>query len=586
MDILVGAEFLSSASEFIRYVTMTGAGDGSSWSNASDDVQKMMDELAALPATYTGPRIVKLGAGTYKPKYEPNTDGTTNMTTTPLTSEDSTFILRKGVQVWGGYTAAGEYGIDEATRKSRFNADGTVKSSIHEAVLSGDLNGNTSVDTGDAYHVVLAANIPANSGTVLNGLTISGGYADGSSYIQVGAASVMRSYGGGITNHTASPELVNVTISNNKALSPVVGWGGGIFNVNFSSPTLRNVTISGNSASNSGGGMFNHGSSPTLSNVTISNNTASGDGGGISNRYESSPVLVNVAISNNEVTDSGSYGGGMYNHLSSLTLLNVTISDNHATGGNGGGIGMYNSGSSLSYRVNVLLVNVKISGNTAADGSGGGIYSDGYASSHLVLVNTLISGNMAHEGGGMHSNVFQPELVNVTISGNKATNVGGGIFANTGASPVVKNSIIWGNMDSGSGPNITNGSTLFPISYSIVGGSSGGSGTSWSCPGATDGGGNVEDPGSGDTNSPFVEWKDPSGAPTTEGIYSLKSDSPAIGVGAGSNGLYPTAADEIGILLDMAFLDETAAPIDAALLKDLGGNIRKQGTIDIGAYER
>jgi hypothetical protein len=55
-----------------RYVRENGSGskNGLSWANASDDLQKMMDELAFLGDSVSG-KIVYAGAGTYTPKYWP-----------------------------------------------------------------------------------------------------------------------------------------------------------------------------------------------------------------------------------------------------------------------------------------------------------------------------------------------------------------------------------------------------------------------------------------------------------------------------------------------------------------------------------
>jgi hypothetical protein len=513
-DVEVTARFL----RLMRYVREGGAGtkDGTSWENASGDLQEMMDEhwlqFTDYP-TYT--YVVKVGAGTYKPQYKPNTDYTTDYTTS-ANDRDSAFLLREGVQVWGGYPAGG-------------GEDGSRNVTANKTVLSGDLNNSTTVDTGDAYHVVLGVNIPAAGGTVLDGLTIRGGSADGSG--NIGSESIGRNSGGGMYNYNSSPEMTNVTICNNAA---------------------------GSGSSGRGVGMYNDNSSPVLIDATISENkttTINSSGGGIYNDNGSSPVLIDVTITKNEATGSNNRGGGMRNNNSSPVLINVTISGNTAipTSSAGGG-GMYNGNGSSP-----VLINVRISGNK--------VTSDG------------TYGN--NGGGGIYNYNSSPKLINVTISGNMATRInggdsvgGGGMFNTGSSSPVIRNSIIWGNA-APTDPGISGSSGS--IEYSMVEGSMAPVGT---------GNAGLE---TGAAYSPFIDWKDPGSAPTTEGDYRLNNTGNANDAkDAGNNSDYPTDVTH-SAFSGFTFTPTAQAAINAALAlgKDLGGNTRIQGSnIDMGAYER
>jgi parallel beta-helix repeat protein len=309
--------------------------------------------------------------------------------------------------------------------------------------------------------------------------------------------------------------------------------------------------------------MSNYNSFPALIDVTISGNSSVDHGGGVSN-YNSSPVLTNVTISGNSAVQNG---GGMYNvNTSKPVLTNVTISGNSAT--NGGG--MYNANNSAP-----VLVNITISGNIVST-DGGGIYNH-YSSP--VLVNVLISGNKADSGGGGIKNGYSsPSLTNVTISGNLTINHRGSIY-NDHSSPHIKNSIIWGNMSvvnlEHSGIyNDGSGSTPV-IAYSIVQESDGSGG--WEVAIGTDGGNNLVD-----TNPQFAGPVLASSSPTAGGNYRLQS-GPA--VNAGSDTLYPDAV-AIGTQIGAMFSAELEAAINTALAKDLGGANRKNGTIDMGAYEK
>jgi hypothetical protein len=339
-DVTLNADFY----QVVRYGRMGGTGDGSSWANASSDLQKMMDELERIAALgipgYTGPYTVKLGMGIYKPQWEPMIPASPGAYAYTAGGRDAAFILRNGVQVLGGYPLAGG---DDAERN-------TI---AYPSVLNGD----------NAYHVVMAVNIPAAGGTVLDGLGITGGKADGSGNITVDSVSIQRTDGGGIYNHNSSPVLTDVTISGNAASNK----GGGMYSID-STLVLTDVTISSNTASNGstvgdGGGMFNERTTLVLTNATISGNTAKNDGGGMYTNDSPSLVLINVIISGNYASNGG---GGMRNdYHSSLVLINVTIAGNDASGAFGDGGGINNSDSS-----NLVLWNSIIWGNTSTTNVG------------------------------------------------------------------------------------------------------------------------------------------------------------------------------------------------------------------------
>jgi parallel beta-helix repeat protein len=504
----------------IRYVTPSGSGDGSTWANASNDLQAMID---AVYAAASSPKIVHVAAGTYKPIYKPKSDGTTN-TDSGTAGRDATFILRAEVEIRGGYVANEGY-IADATREDRFNPDGTVKNSSYATILSGDIGDSTNTD--NVYHVVLGVNIPDTDSAVLDGLTITKGYADTNNPIVVDGQNIQRVDGGGIYNYSSSPELKRVTITGNHAGNGSEGTGGGMYNTTGSSPVLTAVTVSNNTASASGGGIYNAASSsPELRSVTISNNTASRYGGGMYNTG-SSPTLIDVSISDNKVEATSSAdgdGGGIYNTSSSPVLLRVRITGN--------------------------WVHNTVSGSTP---QGGGIYCG--LSSAPVLINVLIAGNKAYcdgtdkgNGGGIFIHSGSPTLTNVTIAGNSAAYGGAITYNSSGSGLTITNSVIWGNSSGINSPGM--GSPT--ISYSLVQGSSDTSNNNLP----------------GDTDPNFVTPKAASDAPTSGGNYELGSVTPV--VNAGDDASYIAARGG-------SFTGE----------KDLAGGDRKVGThIDMGAYEK
>jgi hypothetical protein len=353
-----------------RYVKPGCAGDGSSWADASNDLQ------AVINASTDGDEIW-VAAGIYKPTH--SASGWTSASPTGVNANpadrDNAFILRQGVKIYGGFPAIGNPVV----------ADRNWTTNV--TTLSGDLDNSGNISTGDAYHVVIG--VSANLYTILDGFTITGGNANSTSAISVGGQNVARNFGGGISNpYSASATFANLIISGNASVST----GGGMYNANSSAPTLTNVTITANTA-NYGGGIANVSATPVITNSTITLNTAANNGGGVYNNG-ASPVITNSTISGNSANSASSYGGGIYNIDSSPLLTNVTISGNFAW--RGGGINNNNSSPTLT--------NVTIAGNKAT-GNGGGIFYEIPTSSY-TLINTIIWGNSSGVYGGSYNSTY------------------------------------------------------------------------------------------------------------------------------------------------------------------------------------
>jgi predicted outer membrane repeat protein len=426
----------------------SGTGDCSSWANACT-------LHTALTGATSGDEIW-VAAGTYKP-------GTGSDRT-------ATFQLKNGVAIYGGF-AGFETMRDQRNPTSNLTIlSGDIDNNDSQIPIITDISTVTGNDT-NSYHVVTGA-----TGAILDGFTITAGYASGSVVIGSGmyndfsspllenvsfSGNFASGNGGGMYNHYSNPTLTNITFSSNSAgnegggiqnffSSPILtditfsgnsaNYGGGMYNIWYSSPSLMDVTFSGNSASYYGGGMFNGGfSNPVLTRITFINNSAVASGGGIFNRDSSSPTLADVIFSGNSSSEGGGIrnhdgcspilmnvtfdgnsantGGGMFTHGGNPSLLNVTINNNSATN-NGGG--MFNNYSSPS------MTNVTFSGNSAVNYGGG---MNNTNSSSPTLSDVTFSSNSASEGGGLY-NVFSsnPVLTNVTFDNNSASSNGGGIY--------------------------------------------------------------------------------------------------------------------------------------------------------------
>ena len=181
------------------------------------------------------------------------------------------------------------------------------------------VNGNYPAGTNRCFYI---------SNGVLDGLTVSNGYASGVYYTQGGGGiyietgSVFNCFiygnycsnknniavGGGICIK-GSGIVSNCTVISNTISTNAVQWwtggGGGIGTWNASG-TIMNSRISGNMASNIGGGLYLGGDvdfTIIVTNCLVDGNSATRGCGGACLYYSS--VMKNCVISNNIVTDTG-----------------------------------------------------------------------------------------------------------------------------------------------------------------------------------------------------------------------------------------------------------------------------------------
>ena len=293
----------------IRYVNNDVAGgnnDGTSWDNAYTSLQN------ALTAAHDGDQIW-IAAGTYYPTKQ--VGGT----------EDrfATFQMKNGVEIYGGFA-----GTEDPATFDLANRDFTT----NKTILSGNI-GAKEDNIDNCYHVFFhPEGLALDSTALLDGVTITGGYADGPLEDWHDCGGGMLNYGG-MSNDGSSPTLVNVVISDNTA----VFYGGGICNVSSSSPTLTNVVIKGNTSAGDAGGLLCMSSSPVLNNVTISGNTATDEGGGVYSN-SSEPLTMNNCIVWGNTASSG--GNEIY-------LNNTSVTMNYCCYGNDDG-DIENSGSTFT----------------------------------------------------------------------------------------------------------------------------------------------------------------------------------------------------------------------------------------------
>ncbi|WP_288429370.1 putative Ig domain-containing protein [uncultured Spirosoma sp.] len=317
----------------IRYVnaTASGLGDGSSWANASSNLQAMIDASGVEQVWVAGGHYTRSSGG-------------------------NSFVMKNGVAIYGGFRGT-------ETALSQRPAVNPVAGQLSSTTLTVGSGGG---------RVINNDNNGLNSTAQLDGVVITGGnadqgggiYNDSSSPALTNCAITNNSAtdGGGIRNRNSSTTLTNCTITNNFATTSKFGSGGGVLNVAASNPTFINCIISNNSASRSGGGVYSSYSRPTFINCIISNNSTD-LGGGIYN-FSSNANLTNCLLAAN----SANLGGALRNEQDSRpSLINCTLTANRA----GAGAALINYSSSQPQLTNCILWDNQEAANTSINNDTG-----------------------------------------------------------------------------------------------------------------------------------------------------------------------------------------------------------------------
>ncbi|MBD2703546.1 hypothetical protein IC229_23080 [Spirosoma sp. BT702] len=273
---------LTTQAQTIRYVkpSASGTGDGTSWVNASENLQTMINASTSNDQVW-------VAAGTYTPT-----------STTGPDSRTVSFSMKNGVAIYGGFA-----GTETILTQRNTGSNSTV--------LSGEIGDPTST-TDNSYHVI--SNTSVNNTALLDGFTIMGGRANGRS-------SNNTTTGGGMFNTGSGPKVVNCLFIGNSATN-----GGGVYNLSSSNPSLINCAFLNNTASSVGGALYNNNSNPTLTNCSFQGNSAV-ISGAIYNIIGTTTLVNSVLFGNGSSVISG-------NVSASYCLFEATVTGYSSVTGN------------------------------------------------------------------------------------------------------------------------------------------------------------------------------------------------------------------------------------------------------------
>lgn len=375
----------------IRYVKQDGTGNGTSWDDASGDLQRMIDELAdnnpqGLPGE------VWVAAGTYEPQSQ----------LIQGTGYSASFRMRDGISVYGGF-ASGESSKTEREKKEggmpwEFKNQTVLMAAYYVRNESNpSFTSNKWTLTSDSRHVVWFAPMPGEEAftqpTYLDGVTITGGYAQGGT----GLEDFKTDQGAGAYMDGSNTYLTNSIVKENYA----TGNGGGIY---LKDGRVQSTLIYNNNADQNGGAVYVDDRGLVHRSMLANNSARNGAG---------------VYLDNQQPTD------GEEDHPEYLILSTCVVSNNTASG----------NGAVYCDEGGVLLQNTITNNNcvTATDATDpnasqtGGIYINRYA----LVANSVIWNNRMSDGNNIPMYAKNPTADKVRFMYNAISGVNNAVWNNT-----------------------------------------------------------------------------------------------------------------------------------------------------------
>ena len=350
--LLTGVVIFSQATHV--YVKTTGSGSGSSWDDATSLVN-------ALSLTLNDGDTIFIAAGIYVP--EDSLSGSTG-----TDDRDKTFELKKNIHLIGGYPADAQDGS-------------TPDPENNPTILSGILDGGTNV-----YHVVtVTASKVTDEKVLLEGLTIKGGFADGTGSVTAeNGVSYNKNQAGALIAIDTNVELKKCILTENGASS----HGFIIYAYNNTDLLMVQCSLNNNSTTSaSNGGIYVRSANALFEDCTFDSNSTGGVAATIYTYGASNVRAYNNTFSHNQAKNQA---GAVYiRNNSNGVFVNCTFYDNTSTANKGGAIFCYD-GSTID------LISCTLTKNKSDWGGAINNYNG-----TMNLTNTIVSGNLKTDGSSV-----------------------------------------------------------------------------------------------------------------------------------------------------------------------------------------
>lgn len=389
----------------IRYVmeTAKGTGDGTSWENASGDLQKMIDELATVNA----PGEVWVAKGEYRPITQ-IIEGV---------QYAASFRMRDGIDVYGGFAGT------EPSKADREKGSMPWIYTKETILLGADYEDGSATWGNDQWNVIsstrhvvwfapMSGEVKFKYTTVLDGVTIKGGAANGGE----GLADFATDKGGGVYMGL-NAILQNCIVTENTAK----GDGGGVYangdGADASSANAKGGRVVGclvynNSSVEDGGGVFVKNAGLVLRSMITNNSAMNGAGVYLDKNAENHPeylILSTSVVSNNTATGNGAVYCNESGVLLQNTIVNndcpSTVDASNPNSSQTGGLYI----NKYAYVINSILWNNLINGLNIP------MYALGATAENVRFYNNAISGS----SNAVWNNIYQTSTLKLSDENSK-----------------------------------------------------------------------------------------------------------------------------------------------------------------------
>ncbi|MDA3867013.1 MAG: hypothetical protein PF489_09750, partial [Salinivirgaceae bacterium] len=401
----------------VSYVapTSAGTGDGSSWANATNDIQSAINIIEAL-----GSGQVWVQAGTY--------------------TLDATLSLKENVEVYGGFvgnetllterdflnnisilkgnitsnpilrTNNSEGKLDGFTFEQGLGTNGIQMSTSSNSVNVEISNCIFSDFTGNSSCIILSASTNPLSPTIQNCY-----FSDNNSSTN-GAAISISVYSGATYNGIISNnQFINNTSSNN-------GGAVSLYSYAVANGTISNNVFKYNKSTNEGAALYMIAYSgdvnTEVSYNTFAHNVAEEEGGAI--HIHARDGVMNPFINANTIYNNSAKSGGAIHNVTRTATSTPVISNNvifNNTSNDGGGAIFIRDWSEYTCTIEAKLIN-----NTIVNNYSGGIvlYLHGAGTHTTTLSNCILWNNeTAHIGDQLSTSGVTPVYTNCNIMGGE-----------------------------------------------------------------------------------------------------------------------------------------------------------------------